>query len=167
MNEQAASGTTTTTIAKPAVVANTKPVKLTNEEQNTRYTFIGKCVDKGINFPSNNKFGVVGAMSVQDLCTSNIKTLQDVAIKIKREQDGHDPEFSGTEELKINGILASEWLTFMRLTIRKKNWDAYASKMRTDKRVLQSAIDAAKTPEELRKEAQQKLNEIGSEFDED
>lgn len=143
------------------------PVKLTPEEMNARYQFIGRCVDKGINFPSSNKFGVQGALSVQDICNSNVKTIQDLAIRIKKEEAGHDPEFSGTEELKINGITSTVWLTFLRLTIRHKNWELYASRMRTEKRTLKAAIDAAKTPEELRKEAQERLNAIGSEFDEE
>lgn len=138
------------------------PVKLTAEEMNSRYQFIGKCVDKGINFPSSNKFGVQGAMSVQDICNSNVKTLQELAVRIKKEEAGHDPEFSGTEALKINGIDSTDWLNFLRLTIRKKNWDAYAAKVRTDKRVIMTAIENAKTPEELRREAEVKLAQLNA-----
>lgn len=148
---------TTTQVTGPQV-----PAKLTTEEMNSRYQFIGRCVDRGINFPSSNKFGVIGALSVQDLCNSNIRTLQDIAVKIKKEQADHDPEFNGTEELKINAIKADDWLAFLRLTIRKKLWDAYAAKIKTDKRVLQTAIDTAKTPEELRREAEVKLAQLNA-----
>lgn len=157
-----------TAATTPLPVKPALPVKLTTEEQNKRYQFIGKCVDKGINFPFNARFGVQGALTVQDLCNSSVKTLADIAKKIKKEEAEHDPEFSGNEILKIASVPATDWLDFLRLTIRKKNWDAYASDRRAEKKSLQGQIAAAKTPDELRKEAELKLASLDSEFaDED
>lgn len=159
-----------TDVASPVAVVteipkkSSLPTKLTPEEENHRYQFIGRCVDKGINFPSSNKFGVQGSLSVQDLCNSTIKTLRDIATKVKKEDASNDPEFSGNEVLKINGIPATEWLDFFRLTIRKKDWTVYASDKREQVKELKQTIDLAKTPEELRKEAQEKLDAL-KEFD--
>lgn len=158
-----------TMATSPVVVSikNSVPVKLTAEEENQRYQFIGRCVDNNINFPSTQKFGVLGVMSVQDLCASNVSTLAAIAVKVKKEEANHDPEFSGNEELKISGIAAQRWLDFLRLTIRKKNWNAYAADKRAEKKSLQSQIAAAKTPDELRKEAEQKLAALNTEFAEE
>lgn len=147
-----------------APVKSDHPVKLTTEEENQRYQFIGRCVDNGVMFPSNTKFGVMGGMSIQDICNSATDTLAKIAIKIKKEDAEHDPEFSNNEELKIAKIPATKWLEFLRLTIRKKNWIAYASDMRAQKKGLQAQIAAAKTPDELRKEAEAKLAALGTEF---
>lgn len=160
-----------TEIASPVAATTTEapkkaslPTKLTTEEENHRYQFIGRCVDRGINFPSSNKFGVQGSLSVQDLCNSNVKTLAEVATKIKKEEANHDPEFSGNDVLKINDIPATQWLEFFRLTIRKKNWNAYATDKRDTIKELKAKIDLAKTPEELRREAQAELDSL-KEFD--
>lgn len=151
----------------PTPVSSSLPVKLIKEEENQRYQFIGRCVDKGINFPNSTKFGVINVMTVQDLCNSNIVTLAKIAKSIKVEEALHDPEFSNNQPLKIGSILATEWLTFFRLTIRKKYWDAYATEKRAEKRGLEAEINAARTPEELRKIAETKLAALKSEFAEE
>lgn len=151
-------------VATEAPKKSSLPTKLTIDEENHRYQFIGRCVDKGLNFPSSNKFGVQGSLSVQDLCNSNVSTIADIAIKVKKEEAMHDPEFSRNPILKINGIPATEWLEFFRLTIRKKDWNAYASVKKDTIKELKAKIDLAKTPEELRREAQAELDSL-KEFD--
>lgn len=142
------------------------PLKLSKEEENQRYQFIGKCVDKGINFPNSTKFGVTNVMTVQDLCNSTIVTLAKIASTVKKEEAEHDPEFSPvkTAILKVAGIPATDWLCFFRLTIRKKYWDAYASDRRAQRKVLEARIAASRTPEELRKEAELELANLNAEF---
>lgn len=153
-----------TEVASPIAVAteapkkSSLPTKLTTEEMNLRYQFIGKCVDKGIMLTNTTQLGVRGGQSIQDLCNSNVKTLQDIAIKMKKEDANHDPEFSSSEILKFSGIAATEWLEFFRLTIRKKNWDVYSSDKREHVKELKERINQAKTPEELRREAQAELD---------
>lgn len=162
------SDTTTPTVVEVTKVTPKLPTKLTAEEVTARYRFIGMCVDRGIVFPNVHRFGVQAAgMSVQDLCNSNIKTLQDIAVKIKKEEAGHDPEFSGTEELKISGVPAQQWLDFFRLTIRKKSWDILASEKRSEAKLLKAEIAAALTPEEKRKKAEEQLKAIDTEFTEE
>lgn len=159
-----------TEVASPVATAteapkkSTLPTKLSAEDMNLRYQFIGKCVDKGIMLTNTTQLGVRGGNSIQDLCNSSVKTLQDIAIKMKKEEANHDPEFSNNEILKFSGIPATEWLEFFRLTIRKKNWDVYSADKREQVKELKQTIDLAKTPEELRKEAQEKLDAL-KEFD--
>lgn len=150
----------TETAQTPVVEKPTIPTKLTAEEKNQRYAFIGKCVDKGINFPGSNKFGVMGSLTMQDLCTSTTKTLQDIAKGIKVLNEKHDPEFDGKEPLRIAGVFAEDWLNFLRFTIRKKNHDTWAAARRAEIKALNTTIDQAKTPDELRREAEARLNEL-------
>jgi len=158
--EQQAAGTQSSAAvaAQPAVPST--PIALTAEEKKWRYEFIGKLTDRNITYPSTNKFGAMGTMTVQDLCNSNVETLQRIAKAIKKLEVDHDPEFDGAEELKIGVIKASEWLQFLKLTIRKKNWNKLMSGRRTEIENLRAQIAQAKTPDELRKEAEAKLTLI-------
>lgn len=155
------------TTVPPAPVKPGIPVKLTTEEMNTRYQFIGRCVDRNINYPGQLRFGVNTAMSVQELCAANIDTLRNIAKSIKKVTEGHDPEIDGTEEIIISRTPAAQWLQFVLLTIRKKNWDKYAADNKAHIKNLKEKIAAAKTPEELRKEAELELAGLKGFDDED
>lgn len=147
---------------KPAV-----PQKLTAEEENERYTFIGKCVDSNTNFPGGSRWGVPGGVTLQDLCNSTPTTLRDIGKRINKELTSHDPEFDGTEPLKIAGIPAEKWANFIRLTIRKKMYNTLVAEKRAEVKKLKATIEMAKTPDELRREAEAQLavlrGELGSE----
>lgn len=142
--------------------ASALPVNLTTDEKKWRYEFIGKLTDRNKTFPSNNKFGVMKALTVQDLCNSTTKTLQDIAVSLKKAEGDHDPEFNGNDALKINGITAQDWLQFLRLTIRKKNWDVHVADKRETIKDLEKQIAEAKTPEEKRREAELMLQGLKS-----
>ena len=140
-----------------------KPEKLTDLEEQQRLLFIGNCVDKNIYLPTNTKFGVAQKTTVQDLCNSSIQTLQDIGTSIKKAIGNHDPEFSSTPEPQLGKIAASKWVEFIRLTIRKKKFEEYVDKVNSRMKELQEKIDGAKTPQELRAEAEAQLAELKKE----
>jgi len=150
----------------PVPVKPGLPAKLTAEETQQRYAFIGMCVDRNITYPATRTFGQASPMTVQDLCAANVASLQKMASALKGAAANHDPEFSNTGELMINKVEAEKWLTFFRLTIRKKNWDAYAHDKRARAKDLHKSIEAALTPQEQRARAEAELAGL-KDFDDD
>ena len=140
-----------------------KPEKLTELEEQQRLLFIGNCVDKNYYLPTSTKFGVSQRTTVQDLCNSSIQTLQDIGTNIKKAIGNHDPEFSSTPEPQLGKIAASKWVDFIRLTIRKKKYEEYMERVNEKIKNLEEKISEAKTPQELRAEAEAELAELKKE----
>ena len=137
-----------------------KPVKITEEEDKELLSFIGNCVYNNVNFPANTKFGVNRSLTVQEICTSQIETVQELAIKVKEVIKNFDPEFSKTPEPKIGAFAANKWINFFRLLIRKKRYEDYLSEVFKEKQRLSSIINSAKTVKEKRKEAEEALSKL-------
>jgi len=159
MEGQAQVTTTAPVATKPGA-----PAKLTDAEAQTRYAFIGMCVDRNITYPATRAYGQQDNMTVQDLCAANIEKLQKIAQSLKEAASKHDPEFSNSAALMVSKVKAEEWLTFFRYTIRKKIWDEYAKEQRKKVKALKGQIEAALTPEEKRKQAEAELVALGTEF---
>lgn len=158
----------TTDTATPQVPAKpATPEKLSSEEENKRLLFIGRCVDRDICLPANNRFGVTTKLTVQQLSNSSVDTLQGIGRSITVAIAGHDPEFSDSEVLKVGGIAAQDWVDFIRLNIRRAKWRAFAAKQRSLISSLKADIAAAETPEERRLKAEAQLAQLTGDFKEE
>lgn len=126
-----------------------------------RNAFIAKCVDKNIKLPNTTKFGVSDQMTVQDLVNSNTETLQRIGSSIKKEADSIDPLFNPQEKgLTINGVPAEQWVSFIRLTLQKKLYEAELIKRKAEKALLRKEMEALETLPEKRKKLKARLSEL-------
>jgi len=138
-------------------------LKLTEQEENKRILFVGNAVDKNYVLPTNTSFGVAKGMTVQELSNSTIFTLQEIGAAINKSIDGWDSEFSTTPEPMLGKLPASEWVSFIRLTIKKKKFEAAEAARLKEIESLKSEIGSLATVKEKRKAAEAKLAELTKE----
>lgn len=138
-----------------------KPEKITEQEDQARLLFIGKCVDGNLLVPALNKFGVAQALTVQDICNSSIKSLKTLGTALEKSRAGIEgSRFSQVSEPTIGGAKYKDWEDFVFYTIKKKEYDLWKEKISEEVKALNQQIDAAKTPEEQRREAEARKREL-------
>jgi hypothetical protein len=125
--------------------------KLTEEEVKSRYLFIGECVDNNVTMPNTTKFGVNAPMTVQDICSSNVPTLQKIGVALEKVQkDTTESRFVKTNDPIVGKVPVSKWLDFIELTIVKKEHDAYTEKNAEKLKEIDSQLAKLETTEEVK-----------------
>lgn len=141
-------------------MSKVKPVALTQEENNARLFFIGKCVDENLTIPNYTKFGVTQPMTVQELTSSSDKTLESIYVSIQKQQNEASLGLKASKPLEISGISAQVWLDFIKLTVQNREYVAYQKQKAKEVNAVKAQLESMKSPSQKKKELQKLLAEL-------
>lgn len=134
---------------------------LTLEELKWHTDFVYRRVMNNTVLQSSAKFGRELKLTVQELVHSNVKTLQDIGQQIERvAREAGSSDFSAEGPFRINGVEASNWITFLKLQIKLKKAEEAAEEKKRRVKELREKIDNLKTPQELRADAETELRAL-------
>lgn len=137
-----------------------KILPLTAEQNTARLLFIGKCVDTNAVLPNSTKFGVSQPLTVQELTQLNDKTLNQLYINIQKQISEETLGLKANKNFLISGIAGSEWLQFIELTVKNREYLQYKSKVAAEKAKLETELDGMKTPSQKKRDIQKRLAEL-------
>lgn len=138
-------------------------VPLTEEQQTKRLLFIGKCVDANIAFTNPTKFGVEQKITVQELANLNDNTLEQIYISTQKLINESTLGLKASSEpLKVSGILATDLLEFIKLTVENRNYNKWKQNQLKHKKQLEAELETMKSPSQKKRDIQNQLKELAS-----
>lgn len=139
-----------------------KDLKLTEQEEKTLFTFVGRAVIKNAKFPLlSNRVGSSSYVTIQEIVNSSEETIRNMGKFLNKLINESDSEFDeDSKEVSFSGIKAVELKENLKLILKLKKYKNEISKARKLKSQLMLERDALKTPEERKQELDKELKEL-------
>lgn len=135
--------------------------QLTPEELKQHQDFIHHCVMNNVYLKSPAKFGRDLNMSIQEIVHSNVTTLRSIGTQVENIiRTSGSSSFAAEGALRINGVDADNWVSFLKLQIRLTKATEEAEDRAEKIKSLRLELEKYKTPGEMRTDIENKIAEL-------